>query len=55
VLSNEDLRPLVHLDDEQGQSLVLLVLAPVQQDFPELISVDGVIGLLEVNECRIII
>jgi len=50
VLSNEDLRPLVHLDDEQGQGLVLLILAPTEQDFPELLSVDGDIGFLQVNQ-----
>ena len=40
MLPNEDLRPLVHLDDEQGQGLVLLILAPTEQDFPELLSVN---------------
>ena len=54
MLPNEDLRPLVHLDDEQGQGLVLLALAPAQQDFPELLSVDGVIGFLQVNERSIV-
>ena len=54
MLSNEDLRLLIHLDDEQGQGLVLLLLAPTEQDFPELLSVDGVIGFLKVNECRVV-
>ena len=54
MLPNEDLRPLVHLDDEQGQGLVLLALVLAQQDSPELLSVDGVIGFLQVNERRVV-
>ena len=53
MLSNDDLRLLVHLDDEQGQGLVALILAPAQEDTPELFPVDGVVGLLEVDESRI--
>ena len=44
---------VVHLDDEEGQGLVALILAPAQKDLPELFSVDGVIRLLEVDEGRI--
>ena len=54
MLSNDNLRLLVHLDDEQGQGLVLLVLASLSEDAPELLPVDGVVGLLEVDEGRII-
>ena len=49
MLADDDLRLLVHLDDEQGQGLVLLVLASFGQDAPELLPVYGVVGLLEVN------
>ena len=48
MVANNDLRLLVHLDDEEGQGLVALVSAPTEEDPPELLSVDGVIGLLEV-------
>ena len=54
MLPNEDLGLLVHFDDEKGQSLVLLILAPLEQDFPELLPIYGVIGLLEVNESRVV-
>ena len=54
MLADDDPRLLVHLDDEQGQGLVLLILAPAGQDTPELLPVDGVIGLLEVNEGRVV-
>ena len=54
MLSNDNLRLLVHLDDEQGQGLVPLVAAPAGQDTPELLSVDGVVGLLEVDEGRVV-
>ena len=54
MLPNNDLRLLVHLDDEEGQGLFLLVLASFCKDTPELLPVDGVVGLLEVNEGRII-
>ena len=50
VVTNDDLRLLVHLDDEEGQGLVVLVLAPAEEDPPELLPVDGVISLLEVDE-----
>jgi len=54
VFPDDDLRLLVHLDDEQGQGFVALILAPAQKDLPELFSVDGVISLLEVNEGRVV-
>ena len=54
MLSNDDLRLLVHLDDEQGQGLVLLVLASFGQDTPELLPIDGVVDLLEVDEGRVV-
>ena len=54
MLPNEDLRPLVHLDDEQGQGLVPLTLAPAKQDFPKLLSVYGVIRFLNIYKCRIV-
>ena len=54
MLPNDDLRLLVHLDDEEGQGLVLLILASFCKDTPELLPVDGVVGLLEVNEGRIV-
>ena len=54
MLSNDNLRLLVHLDDKKGQGLVLLVLASLSQDTPELLSIDGVVGLLEVNEGRVV-
>jgi hypothetical protein len=50
VTTDDDPRLLVHLDDEEGQGLVGLVLAPAQKDPPELLSVYCVIGLLEVDE-----
>ena len=50
MVANDDLRLLVHLDDEEGQGLVTLVLAPAEQDPPELLPVDGIICLLKVNE-----
>ena len=50
MVADDDPRLLVHLDDEEGQGLVALILAPAQEDLPELLSVDGVICLLEVNE-----
>ena len=45
---------MVHFDDEQSQSLVLLTLAPLEQDFPELLPIYGVVGLLEVDEGRVV-
>ena len=54
MIANDDFRLLVHLDDEQGQGLVVLILTPAKQDFPELLSVDGIIRLLEVDEgCKV--
>ena len=50
MVANDDLRLLVHLDDEEGQGLVMLILAPAKEDPPELLPVDGVIRLLEVDE-----
>ena len=50
MVADDDLRLLVHLDDEEGQGLVALVLAPAEEDPPKFLSVDGVISLLEVNE-----
>ena len=52
MLPDEDLRLLVHLDDEQGQGPVALIEAAAVQDLPELLPVDGVVGLLEVDEGR---
>ena len=54
MLPNEDLGLLVHFDDEKSQSLILLTLAPLEQNFPELLPIYGVIGLLEVDEGRVI-
>ena len=54
MTADDDPRLLVHLDDEEGQGLVTLGLAPAQKDLPELFSVDGVISLLEVNEGRVV-
>ena len=54
MLPNEDLGLLVHFYDEQSQSLVLLILAPLEQNFPELLPIYGVIGLLEVDEGRVV-
>ena len=53
MLADDDPRLLVHLDDEQGQGLVLLILTPAGQNTPELLPVYGIVGLLEVNEGRI--
>ena len=50
MTADDNLRLLVHFDDEEGHGLVALALAPAQEDPPELLSVDGVIGLLEVDE-----
>ena len=50
MAADYDPRLLVNLDDEEGQGLVVLVLAPAKKDPPELLSVDGVIRLLEVDE-----
>ena len=52
--ADDDPRLLVHLDDEQGQGLVLLILTPAGQDTPELLPIDGVVGLLEVDEGRVV-
>ena len=46
---NNDLRFLVHLNDEQGQGLVCLVFAPAKQNFPELLAVNGITRLLKVD------
>ena len=54
VVADDDPRLLVHLDDEEGQGLITLVLAPAEEDPPELLQVDGVISLLEVDEGRIV-
>ena len=54
MLADDDPRLLVHLDDEQGQGLVLLVLASFSEDTPELLPVDGVICLLEVYKSCIV-
>ena len=54
MAADDDPRLLVHLDDEEGQGLVALILAPAQKDLPELFSVYGVISLLEVNEGRVV-
>ena len=54
MVANDDPRLLVHLDDEEGQGLVVLILAPAEEDPPELLPVDGVISLLEVDEGCII-
>ena len=53
MLPDDDLRLLVHLDDEQGQGLVALAAAPAQEDTPELLPVHGVVGFLEVDEGRV--
>jgi hypothetical protein len=50
VATDDDPRLLVHLNDEEGQGLVAFVLALVEKDPPELLSVYGVIGLLKVDE-----
>ena len=54
MLPDEDLGLLVHFDDEKGQSLVLLILTPFEQNFPELLPIYGVVGFLEVNESRVV-
>ena len=54
MLADDDLRLLVHLDDEQGQGLVLLVLTPAGQDTPELLPVYRIVGLLKVDEGRVV-
>ena len=54
MLPNEDLGLLVHFDDEHSQSLVLLILAPFEQNFPELLPIHSVISLLEVDEGRVV-
>ena len=54
MVANDDPRLLVHLDDEQGQGLVVLILAPAEKDPPEFLSIDRVIGLLEVDEGSIV-
>jgi hypothetical protein len=53
MLADDDLRLLVHLDDVEGQGLVLLALASFCKDTPELLPVYGVVGLLEVDEGRV--
>ena len=50
VVVDDYLRLLVHLDDDEGQGLVVLILAPTKEDSPEFLSVDGVICFLEVDE-----
>ena len=54
MAADDDPRLLVHLDDEEGQGLVALALAPAQKDLPELLSVDGVVCLLKVDEGRVV-
>ena len=49
MAADDDPRLLVHLDDEEGQGIVTLILAPAKKDPPELLSVNGVICLLEVD------
>ena len=49
MIANDNLRLLVHLDDEEGQGLVALVFAPAEEDPPELLAVDSVICFLQVN------
>ena len=54
MVADNDLRLLVHLDDEEGQGLVALIFAPTQEDPPELLSVYGVVCLLEIDEgCKV--
>ena len=50
MTADDNPRLLVHLDDEERQGLVALAFAPAQEDPPELLSVNGVICLLEVDE-----
>ena len=52
--TNNDLGLLVHLDDEHGQGLVGLVSTSPVQDPPQLLPVDRVVGLLQVNEGRVL-
>ena len=52
--ADDDLRLLVHLDDEHGQGLVGLVSTSPVQDHPQLLPVDRVVGLLQVNEGRVL-
>ena len=50
MVTDDDLRHMVHLDDKEGQGLVVLLLAPAEEDPPQLLIDDGVIRLLEVDE-----
>ena len=54
MFPDDDLRLLIHLDDEEGQGLVALILAPTQEDTPKLLPVHGVVGLLQVDEGRVV-
>ena len=50
MLPNDHLGLLVHLDYEQSQGPVGLILAPAAQDPPELLPVHRVLRLLQVDE-----
>jgi hypothetical protein len=54
MLPNNHLRLLVHLDDKQGKGLITLVSASISQHSPELLSAERVVGLLEVDEGRVV-
>ena len=54
VLPDDHLGLLVHLDYEHSQCPVGLVQEPAAQDPPELLPVDRVVGLLQVNEDRVL-
>ena len=53
MTADDNPRLLLHLNNEEAQGLFALIFAPAQKDPPELVSVDGVIRLLEVDEGRI--
>ena len=50
MLPNDNLRLLVHLNDEQGQGLIFCVFAAAAKDPPKLLPVDSIVGLLQVDE-----
>ena len=50
MFPDDDLRLLIHLDDEQGQGLIFCVFAAAAKDPPKLLPVNSVIGLLQVDE-----
>ena len=50
MVTDYDLRILVHLDIEEGQGLITLIVAPTQKHPPKGLSIKFFKSLLEVDE-----